>query len=170
MTGNGLVGAFRRGANGGRSSGRDSFDGGLLQGLQEGRNVAGTDLGCAAGELVLESRRDGAGRPGMGQCVLTSCQVACGCWPGRDLILCSRLHLRRAGYDKHCILAHGPSTSSRLLYLQVAARMKQYEDELARKRMMAEHELQRQRMAENVKLQVGMLGWEGLGLYGTRVR
>ena len=31
--------------------------------------------------------------------------------------------------------------------------MKQYEDELARKRMMAEHELQRQRNAESVKLQ-----------------
>ncbi len=37
--------------------------------------------------------------------------------------------------------------------MQVAARMKQYEDELARKRMMAEHELQRQRNAEHVKLQ-----------------
>ncbi|GIL58833.1 hypothetical protein Vafri_13806 [Volvox africanus] len=36
---------------------------------------------------------------------------------------------------------------------QVAARMKQYEDELARKRMMAEHELQRQRNAELAKLQ-----------------
>ncbi|PNH11925.1 ATPase family AAA domain-containing protein 3-A, partial [Tetrabaena socialis] len=34
---------------------------------------------------------------------------------------------------------------------QVAARMKQYEDELARKRMMAEHELQRQRNAEMAK-------------------
>ncbi|KAJ9515868.1 hypothetical protein QJQ45_008745 [Haematococcus lacustris] len=36
---------------------------------------------------------------------------------------------------------------------QVGARMKQYEDELTRKRMMAEHELQRQRNAELVKLQ-----------------
>ena len=36
---------------------------------------------------------------------------------------------------------------------QVNARMKQYEDELARKRMMADHELQRQRNAEMVKLQ-----------------
>ena len=36
---------------------------------------------------------------------------------------------------------------------QVGARMKQYEDELARKRMMADHELQRQRNAESVKLQ-----------------
>ncbi|GFH19461.1 AAA domain-containing protein [Haematococcus lacustris] len=35
----------------------------------------------------------------------------------------------------------------------VGARMKQYEDELTRKRMMAEHELQRQRNAELVKLQ-----------------
>ena len=35
---------------------------------------------------------------------------------------------------------------------QVGARMKQYEDELARKRMMAEHELQRQRNSETVKL------------------
>ena len=35
---------------------------------------------------------------------------------------------------------------------QVGARMKQYEDELARKRMMADHELQRQRNAESVKL------------------
>ncbi len=39
---------------------------------------------------------------------------------------------------------------------QVAARMKQYEDELARKRMMADHELQRQRNAELAKLQVGV--------------
>lgn len=47
---------------------------------------------------------------------------------------------------------------------QVAARMKQYEDELARKRMMADHELQRQRNAELAKLQVGMCikGW-GVG-------
>ncbi|KAG1677962.1 hypothetical protein FOA52_001380 [Chlamydomonas sp. UWO 241] len=36
---------------------------------------------------------------------------------------------------------------------QVQARMKQYEDELARKRMMADHELQRQRLAEGAKLQ-----------------
>ncbi|PNW84441.1 hypothetical protein CHLRE_03g144967v5 [Chlamydomonas reinhardtii] len=36
---------------------------------------------------------------------------------------------------------------------QVGARMKQYEDELARKRMMADHELQRQRNAEMAKLQ-----------------
>lgn len=36
---------------------------------------------------------------------------------------------------------------------QVNARMKQYEDELARKRMMADHELQRQRQAELIKLQ-----------------
>lgn len=59
-----------------------------------------------------------------------------------------------------------PSPAPRLLYLQVAARMKQYEDELARKRMMAEHELQRQRMAENVKLQVGAPGWQSLGSCG----
>ncbi|KAF5841023.1 P-loop containing nucleoside triphosphate hydrolase protein [Dunaliella salina] len=36
---------------------------------------------------------------------------------------------------------------------QVGARMKQYEDELARKRLMSDHELQRQRNAELVKLQ-----------------
>jgi hypothetical protein len=36
--------------------------------------------------------------------------------------------------------------------------MKQYEDELARKRMAAEHELQRQRNAEMAKLQVGRGG------------
>eukprot|EP00798_Chlamydomonas_sp_ICE-L_P022723 gene22723-29883_t len=36
---------------------------------------------------------------------------------------------------------------------QVQARMKQYDDDLARKRMQAEHELQRQRNAEMVKLQ-----------------
>lgn len=42
-----------------------------------------------------------------------------------------------------------------MVCMQVAARMKQYEDELARKRMMADHELQRQRNAENIKMQVG---------------
>ena len=39
--------------------------------------------------------------------------------------------------------------------------MKQYEDELARKRMMADHELQRQRNAEMAKLQVGAGGGGG---------
>lgn len=40
--------------------------------------------------------------------------------------------------------------------------MKQYEDELARKRMMAEHELQRQRNAELAKLQVCHLWVRGM--------